>query len=341
MAYIEAISDTAKEEQTKSVTATTSTQTVNPDTGKVLSSVTVNPQVHSATYTPTGYSNANDMGAQNNYRYVDTSAYEPTSITPSYLPESLSSGSIYRMGGNGYLIGSNYFDVKTPTDTPQAISYSNSYFIATNNGYVVKECPDVTPSDSSPATLTSGKNYHMTSGGYAIESELTSITPSDSSPVSLSSSGIYKPSTSGYAIKNSPASKTPSDTSPASVASGDIIKPSAAGYLVKTVSNLGGTPDKTYSNDSAPSSGSVDITVTQKPRYIILGLWHRANAYQGLVGIIDVTKSKGYRMGYFSSAVSGDWTNYTSYFPTISSSKVTYSYAAFAGASRVKIMIYY
>ena len=205
---------TEKPEQTKSVTATTTAQTVNPDTGKVLSSVTVNPQVHSATYTPTGYSNANDMGAQNNYRYVDTSGYEPTSVTPS-------------------------------------------------------------------------------------------------------------------------------DTSPVSVSSGSIIKPSSAGYLVETVSNLGGTPDKTFQNNSAGSSGSVDITVTKKPRYIILSAWARTSAYRGMVGIIDVAKNQAYQMGYSNGAIERAWTDYTTYFPTISSTKVTYDYAGFAGNSRVQILIYY
>ena len=267
---------TAKEEQTKSVTATTSQQTVTPDTGKVLSSVTVNPQVHSATYTPTGYSNANDMGAQNNYRYVDTSAYEPTNLTPS---------------------------------------------------------------NSSPATITSGGLYSATAGGVAIES-YSSITPSNHSPVTLSSGSIYKMDGAGKAVA-SVTLKTPSDTSPDSGISGAIIQLSTGGYLVKTVSNLGGTPDKTYANNSAGSSGSVDITVTKKPRYIILGVWTRGNTYQGMVGIIDVTKNQAYRMGYFTSAVAESWTNYTSYFTTISSTKVTYSYAGFSGNSRVQILIYY
>jgi hypothetical protein len=306
---------TAKEEQTKSVTATTSAQTVTPDTGKVLSSVTVNPQVHSATYTPTGYSNANDMGAQNNYRYVDTSAYEPTSITPSNSsPVALAADTGYKPTESGYAI-KDYNSIQ-PSNIPRDVASGDIVKISTFSAKIIRDTYlyDLTPSDSDPVLLSGQQNFHVTG-----------------------SSGVFQ----GCAIASQPASKTPSDTSPASVTSGSIIRPSSAGYLVKTVSNLGGTPDKTYSNDSAPSSGSVDISVTKKPRYIILGIGQKATTYQTLVGIIDVTKSKGYRMGFFSSAVSGDWTNYTSYFPTISSSKVTYSYAAFNGSSRVKILIYY
>ena len=64
----------------KNVTATTSQQIVTPDQGyDALEQVTVNPQVHTQTYTPAQNTAANDMGAQNNYRYVNTSGM----ITPS------------------------------------------------------------------------------------------------------------------------------------------------------------------------------------------------------------------------------------------------------------------
>lgn len=69
--------------QTKSVTATASAQTVSPDSGKLLSSVTVNPQSHSGTYTPATNTAANDMGANHNYRYVNTSGMVKPSGTQS------------------------------------------------------------------------------------------------------------------------------------------------------------------------------------------------------------------------------------------------------------------
>lgn len=56
--------------QTKSVTATTRVQTVSPDSGKLLSQVTVNPQIHSQTmyYSSNG---TKDLGENNNVRYVN------------------------------------------------------------------------------------------------------------------------------------------------------------------------------------------------------------------------------------------------------------------------------
>lgn len=83
--WYEAHGGGSKPEQSKTVTATTSTQAVTPDTGYTLSSVTVNPQSHSETYTPFSNTAQNDMGENHNYRYVDTSGmyvpYGSKSIT--------------------------------------------------------------------------------------------------------------------------------------------------------------------------------------------------------------------------------------------------------------------
>lgn len=59
--------------QTKTTDATRLTHTVSPDINYLLSSVTVNkfPDA-TGTFTPTGNSSAVDMGAANNYRYVNT-----------------------------------------------------------------------------------------------------------------------------------------------------------------------------------------------------------------------------------------------------------------------------
>ena len=156
----------AKEEQTKSVTATTSTQTVSPDTGKVLSSVTVNPQVHSGTYTPTGYSNANDMGAQHNYRYVDTSGYEPTDVRPS----------------NG---------------SPVAVSIGDNIKITDENGYAIRDYTAVTPDNSTPVSMSKYDIAKFDASGVIVKN-VTNATPSDSSPVSVNSSEIIHPTASGY-----------------------------------------------------------------------------------------------------------------------------------------------
>jgi hypothetical protein len=56
--------------QSKSVTATTSAQTVSPDSGKLLSSVTVNPQVHSETRASVTSNGTVDLGEKHNIRYV-------------------------------------------------------------------------------------------------------------------------------------------------------------------------------------------------------------------------------------------------------------------------------
>lgn len=61
--------------QAKTVTASRSQQVVKPDSGYHLSQVTVNKYPDATgTYKPTANSSASDMGATNNYRYVDTTA---------------------------------------------------------------------------------------------------------------------------------------------------------------------------------------------------------------------------------------------------------------------------
>lgn len=94
--------------QTKSVTATTSQQTVTPDSGKLLSSVTVNPQSHSGssgTYTTNGQK---DLGANHNIRYVNISVSGSLSQTELWVnpnPASSMSSSIISLNGHQF----NYY----------------------------------------------------------------------------------------------------------------------------------------------------------------------------------------------------------------------------------------
>ena len=146
--------------------ATTSQQIVQPDVGyDGLEQVTVNPQEHTATYTPAADTAANDMGINNNYRYVDTSGMvTPTSITPSNTtPVALTSGTAVAPTANGYAIQS--YDNITPPSSPQAIS-SGDILKMNGNGYVIDTYSAVTPSDSTPPQLSQGSLYVPNGNGY-------------------------------------------------------------------------------------------------------------------------------------------------------------------------------
>ena len=210
--------------QQKTITATTSQQVVTPDSGYVLDEVTVNPQKHTASFTPTANlvgasGNANDMGVNHNKRYINTSGM----ITPSGT-KSITS--------NGTHDVSNYANASVSVDTSGT---------------------SITPSNSSPVRIYSGSTYTPTSSGYAISS-YSSVTPSNSSPASLSSSSIYKTSGSGYAI-SSYSSISPSNSSPASMSSGSFYKPSSSGYAISSYSSV--TPS---SSGASFSSGMVKMS---------------------------------------------------------------------------------
>lgn len=184
----------------KSVTATTSQQTVTPDVGyDGMEQVIVNPQEHTQTYTPADNTAANDMGVNNNYRYVDTSGmYTPTSITPSNsLPSVLVSGSAVMPTANGLAISS--LDNVTPSSTPTSVSSGDIVKIG-GNGVIVDSIPtptSITPSNISPVALTANQAVKPTSAGYAIGSYNT-VTPSDTNPPILDYPYVYKPTGPGF-----------------------------------------------------------------------------------------------------------------------------------------------
>ena len=235
--------------QTKTVTATTSAQTVTPDSGYALSSVTVNPQSHSGYY-PSAATNittngTKDLGDNHNYRYVNVDVPSPTvyPITPNNsIPEAMSTNRVYEPTTAGYAIES-YTAIEPSNSSPVSLSNHQVYTME-GSGYAISSYSSATPSNSSPASLSSGSIYKMSAAGYAISS-YSSVTPSNSSPASLSSGSIYKASAAGYAI-SSYSSVTPSNSSPASLSSGSIYKASAAGYAISSYSSVTPSSSGTY-----------------------------------------------------------------------------------------------
>lgn len=125
--------------QNKSVPATTSNNPVTADAGyDGLGTVTITPQQHSETYTPSANTAANDMGAVHNKRYVNTSGM----IVPS---------------GNK-AITSNGTGIDVSSYSTASVSVSGT---------------PITPSDSNPPAMTSGIMYTPSANGYAYASQIT------------------------------------------------------------------------------------------------------------------------------------------------------------------------
>lgn len=156
----------------KNVTATTSQQIVQPDQGyDGLEQVTVNPQVHTDTYTPTADTAANDMGANNNYRYVNTSGMHITNmLVPSNTPPTYFNGGAHlTASGNGYAI-TGYTDIMPSNASPVRLNSANVYRTM-SSGYAIQYYNDETPSDIDPPIITTGNIFRATSNGYFYETQ--------------------------------------------------------------------------------------------------------------------------------------------------------------------------
>lgn len=147
--------------QTKTVTATTSTQNVTPDSGKVLSKVTINPQNHTSTYSPTNRAAALDMGANNNYRYVNTNGV-PNSNSGTYTFAANDTGGTKDLG---------------ETNTYRYVNAQNVYNKGkADAGNVLSEYTLVKSEYYSPKTVSSDCNigdYVIITGGNARNITLT------------------------------------------------------------------------------------------------------------------------------------------------------------------------
>lgn len=262
-------------QSSKTVTATTSQQTVTPDAGyDGLEQVIVDPQIHTQTYTPAADTAANDMGAQNNYRYVDTSGMVvPGSVTPSNSsPAALTSGSAVTPAANGYAIQS--YDSVTPSSTPTSVS-SGDIIKVGGSGVIVDSIPtptSITPSNVSPVALTANTPVNPTSNGYAIYA-YSNKTPSDSTPDPIYSNSIVKPTAAGYFYASSGlkdivsyfnsasfTTNNSSSTNSVSVTNGKkyllvAVRTTSSGTASNAGISSGATVDKTYVNNTTISDG--------------------------------------------------------------------------------------
>lgn len=87
--------------------------------------------------------------------------------------------------------------------------------------------------------------------------------------------------------------------------------------------DFGEAPDAKYVATLGNGS-TASIPVTQKPRYILFGMFPTTGAQgAGLIGCYDVENNKAYKYGYWSSAdQSGNWDNVSNYITGVTSSAV-------------------
>ncbi|MBO7430407.1 MAG: hypothetical protein J6U56_05275 [Spirochaetia bacterium] len=193
-----------KPTQTKSAGPNVSTnKDVTPDSGYLLSKVTITPLSHTGTYTPAANTAANDMGQYHDKRYVNTSGM----IIPTGNKSITANGT--GIDVSGYATAS--VNVPNPTLSGDATTsdvlsgktfYSDSYTKKTGT-YTAPTITSITPSNTSPVSMSANNNYKPTASGYAISS-YSSVTPSSSG--ASFSSGMVKMDGNGYAYSSRPSS---------------------------------------------------------------------------------------------------------------------------------------
>lgn len=183
--------------QTKSAGPNVSTnKDVTPDSGYLLSKVTITPLSHTGTYTPAANTAANDMGANHDNRYVNTSGM----IVPSGNKSITANGT--GIDVSGYATAS--VNVPNPTLSGDAATgevlsgktfYNNTYTkqtgTMTNRGTWTSTGNTANATTTKNVTIPAG--YHNGSG-YVQLASLSSQTGVDSGKTAIDASHVL----SGY-----------------------------------------------------------------------------------------------------------------------------------------------
>lgn len=311
-----------KPTQTKSAGPNVSTnKDVTPDSGYLLSKVTITPLSHTGTYTPAADTAANDMGEYHDKRYVNTSGM----IVPSGDKAITANGS----GIDVKSFSTVSVSVPNPTLSGDAATgnvlngktfYNNTYTKQT--GTMTNQGAWTSIGNTANATTTKNvaipAGYHNGSG-YVQLASLSSQTGVDSGKTAIDASHVH----SGY-----------QGWVNGSKVSGSYTPPSAPSIY---------NPDKQV-HVSLAKNASTTVSVDQLPRYIIVhwAMYGNSTLYMG-GGEYDVNANKKAAISWTGSSTTTNknTTGVLDIVPSVSSTSITVKNTSSSYTRHVCLDIYY
>ncbi len=312
--------------ETKTQAAGTSNIDVTPTNGKLLSKVTITPQQHSESFTPTANlqgasGNANDMGASHNKRYINTSgmiipsgnksitsngtgidvsSYSTASVSVTPSIQSKSAGTQYPSANwSGSTTGSVTINKDSGYDGMSSVTFNVPMI---RDGEMLKYS-----TTTAPGTIYKGDTSYSNSksllrvapykDGMAYTGSYLYVDPSEAGLVapsgtrSISSNGTYDVSSYASVSVSVPTGTTPSGTK--SITSNGTYDISSYAYVSVNVPTGGGTintAEVSLWTNSSPSStfAAQKITLSKSILNVsCMRLYWRANTSNNNVRYIE------------------------------------------------------
>lgn len=248
--------------QEKTITSSRQQQIVVPDPGYYLSKVIAEkyPDAN-GTYTAPARSGTNDMGATNNYRYVDTTGLGDTkSATPSANAQEITPDA-------GRYLSKVIVDA-TPVQEIEVTAGTSSKVITPDNGKFLSQVT-VNPTPSQTKTATPGPQSYgvLPDNGMLLSSVTVLATPTQAKTIAPDADQhIVKPDTGKFLSQVTVQAVASEEKTITASRSQQVVTPSTGKVLKRVIVNK--YPDASGTYPATARSKTVDMGATNNYRYV-------------------------------------------------------------------------